>query len=184
MTDTMTIPSYWSGLSFLSDEAISAPTPKHETVRIMLTDPPTQAVDLSLSHCLMRITWRGKKPAWLDESVRTMQQLAQLPANWSSYGSHAIEDAAIISAARMMWQLLPPISPAPVVVPTLHGGVALAWHRNGMDIEIEFSPEGSVSYVYTCDRASGVTWEPDEMTAEAIQRLRATVIRLHHPQHP
>lgn len=42
----------------------------------------------------------------------------------------------------------------PALVPTVRGGLQIEWHRRGVDIEVEVSPDGSVSWCAE-DRRSG-----------------------------
>lgn len=59
------------------------------------------------------------------------------------------------------------------MVPTSPGGVQLEWHRNLIDLEIEFSSSGEAT-VY-CERIDdGPSWEKslEEDDAEVRQTLR------------
>jgi len=171
--------SYGCADAFLTEQVVSAPMlMRLATPRSLLTDPPARTFDVHLAQLTMTIKLTGEEPDWLYGTIQTMQHLSRLPANWSSYGSRRIEDVALIGAARMLASLLGPQSAPPSVVPTLHGGVQLAWHRNGTDVELEFSPDGAVSYVYTYDRPTDVTWEPEAVTADVLQRLRTMINRL------
>jgi len=88
---------------------------------------------------------------------------------------------AIIGAAEVLADVLAPNALAPTIVPTLQGGVQLEWHRNGADIEIEFSSQGVVSDVYVYDRQTDRTWQPEQVTSEAFDRLRTTINRIGQP---
>ena len=46
----------------------------------------------------------------------------------------------------------------PVFVPTVRAGVQLEWHRQGVDIEVEVSPDGLVSWCAD-DRRTGEKFE-------------------------
>ena len=165
--------------ALLSEHAVSAPTsPRSHFQRALLTDPPSRTFDVRLSQLTMTIRLTGEEPGWLYRTMEAMQRLSRLPANWSSYGSRQIEDVAIISAARMLAKLLGPQGFAPTVMPTLHGGVQLEWHRSGSDVEIELSAEGTISYIYAYDRQRDVTWETDEVTPETLHRVQTTISRL------
>lgn len=58
----------------------------------------------------------------------TLDRLADLKANWDSYGAPALSSAALKVARTML--------DAPQVVPTPGGGIQLEWHQDGLDIEI------------------------------------------------
>ncbi len=163
----------------LSEHVVSAPTsPRPHLQRVLLTEPPSRVFDVRLSQLTMTIKLTGEEPAWLYRTLESMQRLSRLPANWSSYGSHRIEDVAIISAARLLTKVLGHQGFAPTVMPTLHGGVQLEWHRDGSDVEIEFSADGLVSYVYAYDRHRDATWETEQFTGETLQRIKTTISRL------
>lgn len=175
MTLTATRDYGYAG-AVLTELAVSAPTfPGWSEQQTLLPDPPSREFDVKLRKRTMTIRLIGEAPAWLKPTIQTMQQIAQLPANWSSYGSSPIEDVAIIRAAELLAELLESDGPAPTVIPTLRGGVQLEWHRNGSDVEIELSPEGVVSDVYVCDRQTDRTWEPERVAPEVLQRLKTTI---------
>ncbi len=163
----------------LTEKAVSAPTfLRRPAEGALLTEQPAQKIDVPLARRTMTIQFVGEKPAWLDTTAQTMRRLSRLPANWSSYGSSHIEDAAIISAASFLIIVLGPRGLAPTVVPTLQGGVQLEWHRNGVDIEIEFSPQGALADAYVYERQTDTTWEPEHIAWDAYQRLRSSINRL------
>jgi hypothetical protein len=163
----------------LTEQALSAPTfPKRPPQAAVLTNPSWQSYDVPLSGRVMTIKLAGEAPAWLKPTIQAFRQLSQLPSGWSSYGSHSIEDAAIFRAAEVLGTLLEADSIPPTIVPTHAGGVQVEWHRNGVDIEVEFSPEGAVADVYLYDRQADRTWEPDRVTPEVYQRLRTVIAGL------
>lgn len=174
--------SYGCAGAFLTERAVSAPTfPGPAIQRALLTGVPSRTYDVKLAQLTMRIEVTGEAPDWLSPTIQTMQHLSRLPANWSSYGSCRVEDRAIIGAAEVLRDVLESNSLAPTVAPTLQGGVQLEWHRNGADVEIELSPRGVVCDVYVYDRQTDRTWQPEQVTSEAFDRLRTTINRLGQP---
>jgi hypothetical protein len=174
--------NYGCATPVLTELAVAASTfPTRPGLQALLTDLCQREYDVMLGKHRVTIRLTGDAPAWLDPTIRTMQQLAALPANWSSYGSRPIEFVAMIRAANVLAEVLEPDGLAPTMVPTLQGGVQLEWHRNGDDVEVEFSPDGAVSDVYVYDRRTDRTWEPDQFTPEALQRLKTTINGLAQP---
>ena len=56
-------------------------------------------------------------------------------------------------------------TPEPEVVPTAIGGLQVEWHRNGLDLEIQFHPDGRIR-AWAEEESSGVDWE-GEITRDA-----------------
>jgi hypothetical protein len=168
--------NYGCAGAFLTNLALSAPTfPRSTPQQALLTDPTSRTYPVKLRKRTMTITLTGEAPGWLDPTIQTMQRLAHLPGNWSSYGNCLIEDIAIIRAAEVLAEVLDADGLAPSIVPTSQGGVQLEWHRNGDDVEIEFSPQGTVSDVYIYDRRTERAWQPDRVTSETFERLKTTI---------
>jgi hypothetical protein len=64
-----------------------------------------------------------------------MGKLAELPANWDSYGAPPISADAMLRATVWLRNAQ--------VVPCSDGGVQLEWHSEGCDVEITFRADGS-----------------------------------------
>ena len=80
--------------------------------------------------------------------------LLQLPRGWNSYDAEPVSVAAFEQATEFLTTYLVEGVADPVVVPTVRGGVQLEWHRHGVDVEVEISPDGSVSWCAD-DRRTG-----------------------------
>ena len=80
-------------------------------------------------------------------------ELSLLENNWDSYGAKSITASALAKADLFLNALQAIQAVEPSIVPTNHSGIALEWHRNGYDIEIEISPEGEVSEIF-CEKAN------------------------------
>ncbi len=171
--------SYGFGNAFLTEQTVTTGMYLKQPTgdRALLTDEPSRTFDVQLSKRIMTIRLPGEEPDWLKKTLEAMHHLSGLPENWSSYGSYRIEDTAIFEAMRVLANVLGPHGVAPLVVPTSIGGIQLEWHREGEDVELEVSPQGSLS-AYAYNHQTNVAWEPEEVTPETIQRIKATVNRL------
>lgn len=66
-----------------------------------------------------------------------LDELGNLPPNWDSYGAPEI-DKKCIDRARRFFDFMS-------IVPCSDGGVQVEVHGGGVDMEIEFKPNGRVS---------------------------------------
>ena len=110
-----------------------------------------------------RVVVRVNSPAPPDPIVNVIRQaseLVQLPPGWNSYGAKPIANEAVKAAIAFLVEAIPAIPNvvAPAVVPTVRGGLQLEWHRQGVDLEIEFGPDATGSW-YAEDRDTEETVE-------------------------
>jgi hypothetical protein len=84
----------------------------------------------------------------VEDYEKKLADLAKLEANWDSYGGKTI-DPRCIESARKGLQHCPEGMPKVRVVPCSDGGVQLEWSKDGRELEIEFSPDGSVTFLRT-----------------------------------
>jgi hypothetical protein len=110
--------------------------------------------------------WKGQEPAWFGPTLRSLQELLQLPENWNSYGARPIVPEWAASALKLLVKMAPADTPVPIVVPTTRGGVLLEWHMRAIDLEIETLAEGQFHVFYEDDR-EGREWEGDLMIGNA-----------------
>ncbi len=68
-----------------------------------------------------------------------VEELGTLRDGWDSHGGRAPTKAALTAATGALFALR---DHAPQVVPTPNGGLQLEWHESGVDLEIEFGPDG------------------------------------------
>ena len=85
------------------------------------------------------------RPQWLDEVLVQAQHLASLAPGWDGYHAAAVDRRSLQLASRFISDLSPHVRVTPAIVPTVSGGVALEWHRQGIDLEIEFAPSGEIT---------------------------------------
>ena len=128
---TATSPDVLAGPAVVT-EAVQPPAPALRKVLIRKRGP----------HVSAEIQAGGPLPRSFLKSVEGVVELLSLPAGWNSYSAEPIAPQNAIAAIRLLAELLGPGTPAPVVVPTVRGGIQLEWHTNGIDIEIYIdSPE-------------------------------------------
>jgi hypothetical protein len=81
----------------------------------------------------------------------------------------------VLRAYEVAAQLIAPYPAAglPQIVPTVHGGIQLEWHRGGVDLEIEVAATGEVLVDYESADGS-VCWDGDyaDLQVEIAQVLR------------
>jgi len=153
--------------------------PRNVGERALLSQEQKLTFDVPLSHGLMRIEVTGPEPGWLYRVLQGVQHVVALPTNWDSYGGARIQDAAVLTAMRLLSRTLGSLGVAPMVVPTSLGGIQLEWHQNGLDIEIDVTPAGGASAYVRDEAVEGPPWEIDHITPEAISNLRTVLARVH-----
>ena len=92
----------------------------------------------------------------------TLNHLRALKPGWNSYGAPAIDERAIRAAEAILR------TPGQAV-PTVHGGVQIEWHCDGVDAEFELGPDGQQVFEET--RQDGYQ-AGLERAAEGVQRLK------------
>jgi len=88
----------------------------------------------------------GQMPRSFLKSVENIVDLLGLPRGWNSYAAKSIEPQNAIAAVRLLAQLLEVHSPAPIVVPTVRGGIQLEWHSKGINIEVYIDSSETISF--------------------------------------
>lgn len=110
-------------------------------------------------------TVRDDGPAWLEKVIDLFNQAIE-DARFSDV---TLSPAAIRSALQLLGRVMSPDSAVPSVVPRFSGGLQLEWHMLGVDLEVEFEPDGASSA--WCAHASGREWE-DGVGDLNVARLR------------
>ena len=110
-------------------------------------------------------------PEPIAEAIRQASELVQLPERWNSYGAKPVSSEAARAATTFVVKAVSaaPNLAAPAVVPTVRGGLQLEWHRQGVDLEIEFEPDGSGSW-YAEDRETEESVEQPLLDEDAALR--------------
>ena len=108
-----------------------------------------------------RITIRARsadQPEQFRRAVGRAIELLQLPRGWNSHSAEPVSEEAFVRTVEFLSEYMVAGVAGPAVVPTVRGGLQLEWHRQGVDIEVEVGPEGSVSWCAE-DRETGVEFE-------------------------
>lgn len=115
-------------------------------------------------------------PDWFKEAEASLKQLAVLGPGWDSYNAKPISQYYI----KLAWEFLSRIAqlypPKPHVGPVPDGGVQIEWHTNGIDLEVEFSPEDGIVFFFK-DKTRTIENELDfnssvMATIKAIKKLK------------
>jgi len=93
-------------------------------------------------------TIEATNPPWIREVDKKLEQLRKLEPNWDGEGAPPVSFECCISALMFLLESAANETPAPQIVPTSEGGLQLEWHRNGIDLEVRFSPTMSPSFFY------------------------------------
>jgi hypothetical protein len=88
------------------------------------------------------------RPTWFMQVLQGFANLATLTQGWDGSKADRIDRPTINRALSAIEQILPSQAPPPSVVPIPSSGLQIEWHRNGRDLEIEFSPDGAVEFYY------------------------------------
>ena len=108
-------------------------------------------------------------PETLGPAVDRAIGLLQLPRGWNSHNAERVAETAVRRTIEFLMEYLVSDVPAPVVVPTVRGGLQLEWHRNGVDIEVHFSADGDAVLVAE-DGTTGKSVETDVVGHESQVR--------------
>jgi hypothetical protein len=111
-----------------------------------------------------------RQVAWLAQLADRFAQLSTLVPGWDGGTAPAIDRQTL----GVTWDLLRSLSVLlpvqPSVVPTVAGGIALEWHRGGIDLEIEMGPDKDQAYVSYEDSGGSEVEGPLAVHADVIVR--------------
>ncbi len=107
---------------------------------------------------------------WRARTFPMVEQLRDLPVNWDSYGSHKIQQPAIVTALWLLSVVETEAPPLPQISPVPGGGIQLEWHTPTRELEMEAHPNGTISYV--------AVDEHEEMTEGDLERGQADDMQL------
>jgi len=104
--------------------------------------------------------------------MRTFIELLQLPGGWNSYNAKQIRKQNVTAALNLLDRIMRPGTPAPIVVPTVRGGVQLEWHTKGINLEIAIDSEDDISFFAEDIRTGEVPEDLNEsLLTEWIDRI-------------
>ena len=96
------------------------------------------------------------------ETVNTFIKLLQLPVGWNSYNAKPIRGENLGAALSLLNRVMRPGTPAPIVVPTVRGGVQLEWHTRGINLEIAIDAADDINFFAEDIRTNEVPENLDE----------------------
>jgi len=141
--------------------------------RIEATSAEPRRFPFELNDGTITVEVYGDEPDWLYSILNKIQAIATLAPNWDSYGGETPTFEAALAALSFLAEHLSDSAVSPAVVPASSGGVQLEWHRHAGDLEVLFSPDGSMSAFFV-DALSNAEWEMEVGRVDADQ-LMATV---------
>lgn len=110
----------------------------------------------------------------LTPVIQRAAELALLPRGWNSYDASPVSGTALHRTLEFLLEYVASGVDRPVVVPTVRGGLQLEWHNNGVDVEVEMTPEGPVSLF----AEDGTTGETDDVNLIGNEdRMRQWLMR-------
>lgn len=110
----------------------------------------------------------------LKPVIQRAAELARLPRGWNSYDASPISAAVLQRTLGFLLEYVASGVDHPALVPTVRGGLQLEWHDNGVDVEVEITPDGSVSFF----AEDGTTGETDDVSLTGNEdRMRQWLTR-------
>ncbi|KPJ53889.1 MAG: hypothetical protein AMS16_05035 [Planctomycetes bacterium DG_58] len=88
--------------------------------------------------------------AWVYETLRRVEEIAQLPTNWDGDGSPPSDPTIIVAAEQLLTSLFGTVDedvPVPDVVPVSGGGFQFEWTVKERHLEIEFASSRTVYFL-------------------------------------
>jgi hypothetical protein len=126
---------------------------------------------------VIRVTFRGAKPAWFDAAIADFKRLLRLPEGWNAEAGRAISAESVAHTLLLLDHAMSDGTPNPGIIPTNRGAVALVWHTGGIDLEVEVLPDGRYSVSFE-DGEAGAEWDVDYGThLERLREILATLAR-------
>jgi hypothetical protein len=111
----------------------------------------------------------ASEPAWLRPTLAAFANIAGLEDDWDGRGSAKVRQEVLSFALRsVLAEVLPPMAPAPAVIPLGHGGIQLIWNTDAAEIEVEVvAPYEVVAYRF--NKATGD--EHEELLSNDLSNL-------------
>ena len=123
-----------------SPEALSKPT-------VVIAEPELRVtIRREGPNVSAKIHATAPMPKPLLQAIHGIVDLLALQPGWNSYSAKPIPSPNAVRAIQLLAEFLDTGTPPPVIVPTVHGGIQLEWHRNGVDIEIYVESPEDVSF--------------------------------------
>ena len=120
--------------------------------------------------------WQKLREAeWFNATRQAMAALPWDTDNWTTGGTRT-QLSAVASMLTILINVLDTHTPPPTIAPTWIGGVQAEWHRNGVDFEIEATPQGQVEYFFKSPTEEREGRVSDDISL-LVQYARAVITR-------
>jgi len=96
-----------------------------------------------------RIVTQGQRPLWANLAEKQLNELLALEPGWDGYRAHEVADVAIQATVEVLDGFMSEAVEFPDLFPLSDGGIQIEWHADGVDIEVEISPEGDAFVLAT-----------------------------------
>ena len=110
------------------------------------------------------------RPKWIEPTVARMEALAQLTADWDSYGSSPVRTSRIQQAYSLLQSIMDDRTPAPDLVPTANGSIQIEWHTLGIELEIHLLSDADLDVYF--EDLQGVEEPLDDVLSYDLTRLK------------
>jgi len=135
--------------------AVGVAPPKYRPEGATITEGEYRLIDPNYGLSESRLN-----AGWMTGVLQEVDELAQLPAGWDSYGADPPEPNLVATARRLIELIADERLPAPAVVTaTRMGGIQFEWgSHDGVYFEVECAAPDEVEY-YFVDSRRGVEEE-------------------------
>ena len=82
---------------------------------------------------------------WISSVLPAIDEFIRLPQGWDSYSGKPLKLDTGMFALQLLYDVMNPRVPVPLVAPTSPGGVQFEWHQERLDLEL------CINAPYDCD---------------------------------
>ena len=118
---------------------------------------------------------KTSKEAWFLESIRTLEELGNLPTNWDSYGANPPNSTALVWGRTVLEVLLNMNFPPTRILPSVEEGVGICFISGKKYADIECFNTGEIVAVTSDGQGNPNVWEvnPDRKELKnSLDRIR------------
>ena len=95
---------------------------------------------------------------WMRSVFPAIQEFLRLPKGWDSYNGVPLKLDTGMFALQLLYDVMTPQTPVPLVAPTSGGGIQFEWHQPNFELEL------CIAAPYDCELAFRVPTTGDEGT--------------------
>lgn len=101
-----------------------------------------------LGKSMVRIEHVGELPQWMRDALSRLNQVAQMPSNWDTYGAIPVNQRTLEHALLVLTKLMPSSKRLPQILASSHGGVLLQWDdgRRELEVSVDGPMRGTVYF--------------------------------------